>query len=260
MYTISVSIFQSIARDETPAARLNWLEMAADRAASEGSRLLICPELYLSGYLAGDKLRERAQPVQGEYAERVGEIALLHDIAIAYTYPEIHSGALYNSASVVSPEGDMIGHHRKNNLPGEYEPRHFTADHNITVFDYAGWKMAILICYDIEFPEAARQAALLGAEFLIVPTALASKWSFVADTLIPARAWENGVFLAYANFAGQEGDINYLGGSRIVGPDGITDALAGPREEVLTASVDKARVMAARDRLNYLGDRKPYDE
>jgi len=259
MNRLIVSIFQSFARDQTPEAKLNWLDMAADRAAGNGSTLLICPELYLSGYLAGDLLADRAHPIDGEYAERVGEIAQLHSIAIAYTYPESHSGALYNSAGFVSSDGALIGHHRKNHIPGTYEPRYFTADHGITVFDYAGWKIAILICYDIEFPEAARQAALLGAEFLIVPTALGAQWSFVAEKLVPTRAWENGVYLAYANWAGSEGDITYLGGSRIIGPDGIDEAVAGPREEILMATLDKSRVSAARARLNYLGDRTSYE-
>ena len=233
--------------------------MAADRAAGNGCNLLICPELYLSGYLAGDKMRDRAQPIDGEYAERVGEVAQLHNIAITYTYPEVNAGSLYNAAGFVSAAGELIGHHRKNHLPKGYEPTYFTADHAISVFEYAGWKIALLICYDIEFPEAARQAALQGAEFIIVPTALGAEWSFVVEKLVPTRAWENGVFLAYANWAGKEGDMTYLGGSRIIGPEGKEDAVAGNREEILIAELDRSRVAAARARLNYLGDRVSYD-
>ena len=260
MLELTVSIFQPAAREDPPSAKLHWLDMAADRASKEGARLLVCPELYLSGYLAGEQLKARAQTRDGDYIKRVGEIALLHDIAIAYTYPELEGDRLYNAAGVVSPEGTLIAHYRKRVLPGSYEPKYFSADNKSCVFNYAGWKIGILICYDVEFPEAARQAALEGAELLIVPTALADRWTFVADSLVLTRAWENGVFLAYANFAGKEKDVTYLGGSRIVGPDGITDALAGQREEVLTATIDKARVSAARELLNYLKDRKSFEQ
>jgi predicted amidohydrolase len=259
MSSLSISVFQANARDESPEARLNWLDMAAERAADGGSRVLICPELYLSGYLSGEKLQGRARPMQGEYAERVGEIALLHNIAIAYTYPESHGNILFNSAGFVTPDGTLIAHHRKNHLPSDYEKKWFTPDHNIAVFDYAGWKMALLICYDIEFAETARQASLAGAELLIVPTALSADWPFVAEKMIPVRAFENGTYLAYANFAGREKDLTYLGGSRIIGPDGAEEAVAGKGEQIIMATLEKSRIEAARTRLPYLADRQSYD-
>jgi predicted amidohydrolase len=259
MSNISITLFQCAARDETPEARLNWLDMAADRAAGDGSRILIVPELYMSGYYVGDRLHERARPMRGEYAERVAEIASLHGIGIVYSYPEVHAGALYNSAGFIAPDGTLIAHHRKNHVaPGGYEARYFTRDSHVQVFDFEGWRCAILICYDIEFPEAARHAALQGAELLIVPTALGKEWPFVAEKMVPVRAFENGVFVAYANYAGVEGDLAYLGSSRVVGPDGALVAQAGGREELLGAVLDKSAIAAARARIPYLNDRTVY--
>lgn len=259
MSRITLTIYQSAAREETPEARLNWLDMAADRAASEGSRMLIVPELFLSGYLAGDLLVERARPFDGEWTERVGEIAALHGIGIAYSYPESYGSTLYNAAGFVAPSGELIGHHRKNHIaPGGYESRHFTADSTVQVFDYEGWRCALLICYDIEFPEAARQAALQGAELLIVPTALGAEWSFVAEKMVPVRAFENGVFVAYANYAGREKDLTYLGGSRVVGPNGVEVAQAGAREALIGAEIDRDAIRAARAKIPYLKDRTEY--
>lgn len=259
MNSLNVSIFQQMARDEVPETRLNWLDMAADRAAGQGSDLLICPELSLSGYNVPDKLAGRSQPMLGEYADRVGEIAVLHDIAIVYGYPETSGNVRYNSAAFVTSDGKMLGHHRKNHIPPGFETDLFTPGNHLRVFEYSGWQIAILICYDIEFSEAARQAALAGADLLIVPTALKAEWAFVAEKMIPVRAWENGVFLAYANWAGNEGGSTYLGGSRIVGPDGIEDVVATNGEAVISATLDKERIMAARSKLPYLRDRRSYD-
>lgn len=259
MTDLRISLFQASAREETPAARLNWLDLAAERAAEEGSKLLICPELYLSGYLAGENLKERAQKIDGDYLDRVGEIAMLHDIAIVYSYPELFQGKLFNAAGFVGSDGRLIAHHRKNHLPSEYENRWFIADQGIAVFDYAGWKMAILICYDIEFPETARQAALAGAELLIVPTALAANWGFVADKLVPTRAFENGVFLAYVNYAGKEKNLAYFGGSRLVGPSGEYLAVATAGDQVLSVDIDKSLIREARRRIPYLENRTKYE-
>jgi predicted amidohydrolase len=258
MNNFKVSIFQATAREEKPEYRLNWLDMAAERASGEGSQLLVCPELYLSGYHVAEKLEKRAVTILGEYSERVGEIAQLHDIAIVYGYPEREGNKLYNTAAFMTPEAKMLAHHRKNHIPPGFEKDMFTPGKQLRVFEYSGWKMAILICYDIEFPEAARQATLAGAELLIVPTALGDQWHFVADKMVPTRAWENGVYLAYANWAGQEGGKVYLGGSRIIGPDGETDAIGGSAEVILSATLEKSRLTAARARLPYLEDRRQY--
>lgn len=258
MSSLTVSIYQPTARHDPPAAKLNWLDMAADRASQSGSDILICPELSVSGYGGGDALTARAQPVLGEYSERVAEIALLHDIAIVYGYPERSGGDLFNAAGFVTPQGRLLVNHRKNHIPPGFEQEHFQADRHLRTFDYKGWRMAVLICYDAEFPESVRQAAMLGAEFLIVPTALGAEWAFVAEKMMPTRAFENGAFLAYANWAGRDGDVTYLGGSRIIGPDGTERAVAAARETIISANIDKSEVEAARARLPYLVDRTKY--
>jgi len=259
MDILTLSIFQSIARDEAPEARLNWLDMAAERASTEGANVLICPELSLSGHAVGKALGEIAQTILGEFSERVAEIALLHDLAIVYGYPEQVGERIYNSTAFVTPEGKILGHHRKSFLPKGPEQDLFSVDDTISVFDYAGWRISLLVGYDIEFPEIARQAALAGADLLIVPAALETEYRFVAETLMPARAWENGVFLACANWAGQRASGDFLGLSSVIGPDGVQDAIAGTRQEILVATIDKTRVKAARERLPYLKERRPFD-
>lgn len=84
-----------------------------------------------------------------------------------------------------------------------------------------------MICYDAEFPELARQAALRGADIILVPTAFAQQWVWVANQMMPTRGFENGVFLAYANHAGTENWLSYLGASFIAAPDGEILAWAG---------------------------------
>ena len=76
------------------------------------------------------------------------------------------------------------------------------------------------ICYDVEFPEAVRALALAGAELIAVPTALIRPFDIVARAIVPARAFENQVYVAYAGMCGSEAGLGYCGLSCIVGPDG----------------------------------------
>ena len=106
----------------------------------------------------------------------------------------------------------------------------------------------MLICYDVEFPEAVRALALAGANLLLIPTALTPEYDAVPGAIVPARALENQVFVAYCNHAGTENGLAYLGGSCIASPDGRKLANAGPAETLLIVDLDPAMIPPARRR------------
>jgi predicted amidohydrolase len=110
----------------------------------------------------------------------------------------------------------------------------------------------MLICFDAEFPELARQLALAGADIILVATALGDQWSWVAQQMMPTRGYENGVYFVYANYAGVENGLAYLGASFIGSPLGQVLARAGTEEALLIAKVQLEKVKAAQQRLPYL--------
>jgi predicted amidohydrolase len=120
-----------------------------------------------------------------------------------------------------------------------------------------GVRLGILICYDVEFPEAVRGLALHGADVVVVPTALMRPYEFVPRVLIPARAYENSVCVAYANHCGREDDLEYPGESCIVGPDGALLARAGDGEEMIRAELTPTMFTRARAFNSFLSDRRP---
>ena len=97
--------------------------------------------------------------------------------------------------------------------------------------------------------------ASLGAEILLVPTALGVQWEWVAQRMIPTRAYENGIYLAYANSAGTENGMRFLGQSFIATPDGQELARAGSLPKILYGTLQLDKVPAAQSRLPYLKDR-----
>jgi len=251
----TIAVYQYAARDETPDDRLARLAEAAARAAAEGARLLVTPEMFLSGYAVPRALvHARAEPRDGPFAQAVAGIARARDLAIVYGYPESADGIVYNAAHCIGPDGRTLANHRKIELAGAGERDVYAPGDRLTSFMLDGHRVAVLVCYDVEFPETVRRAALGGATLVAVPTALVDRHPFVAHRMVPTRAFENGVYVAYANYAGREGEASYLGASCVSGPTGGECARAGSEEALITATVDPARIREARATIPYLED------
>jgi predicted amidohydrolase len=179
-------------------------------------------------------------------------------IALAYGYIERDGQALYNAVSVIDAAGHNVAHYRKTHLWGDLDRTLFTAgDAFSPVFELNGWHIGLLICYDIEFPESVRHLALQGAELILTPTALMTPWTIIADDVTRVRAVENLLYVAYANYCGSEGAIDYVGRSCIAGPDATELARAGATPELLLGRLSKARIEQMREHLPYYRDRRP---
>lgn len=153
--------------------------------------------------------------------------------------------------------GRLRSCHRKLHLYGAEEKRLFTPGDTWTLFELEGWRIGVLICFDVEFPEAVRELALAGAELVLVPAALPRHAAIVARSLVPVRALENQIFLAYADLCGEEGAVAFCGRSAILGPEGDVLARAGGRGPVLlTADLDRRRLAASRRAFSYLAERR----
>lgn len=247
-----LGIFQAACAGLTPDQRAQRL---GEVVSGQALDLVVCPELFMSGYNVGDDLNRLAEPARGPFFDQIAKLAQQTGTAIVYGYPEQDGEALYNSAACVDRDGALAANHRKRaNSPGSFEEDYFTPGSTATVFSCGPVQVAVLICYEVEFPESVRAAAQAGAELVIVPTALVEQWDIVASRIVPARAFENGVWLAYANHGGRENASTYLGGSRIVAPDGREAVVAGSGEQLIVADIDMERVRAAQTRLPYLRD------
>jgi predicted amidohydrolase len=242
-------IFQCEGGGLSPLERFSQLEQAISGKQLD---LVVCPELFLSGYAVGDDLRQFAEVQDGAFSNRMANLAKKQGTAIVYGYPEQQSDRLFNSVICIDKNGCIVSNHRKMLLAPGFESDYFTHGDQLSTFKLGSFKCAMLICYDAEYPEAVRAAAEAGAQVIIVPTALGNQWSVVADKLIPTRAFENGVWVLYANHAGVENGVRYLGNSCIVAPDGSDAVRAGKGQQLITAKIDLEAVTLAQKRLPYL--------
>lgn len=253
--SLNVATLQAPGSLVGPQARLEWLTAAISELDTDNLDLVALPELFLTGYNIGEQVTLWAEERGGAYSKQIAALAQLHQVAIHFGYAEREGGQIYNSAACVDKTGTITGHHRKLLLPPGFESTYFAQGNSYSQFTIKGFRIATLICYDAEFPEAFRAVALAGCDLVVVPTALGAQWGVVSTCVVPARAFENGVYVCYANHCGEENGIGYYGGSCIVGPDGKDLARAARGAQTLTARLDVAEVKAARRRLPYHVDR-----
>lgn len=252
------ALLQSSGRPGSVAENLKVLDAAAGRAAAAGALLLAAPEMFLTGYAIGDDIGRLAETADGACADTIADIAGRHGLAIAYGYPERDGETVFNSAQMISAEGIRLANYRKTHLFGCFERDHFTpGEQPVVQAELGGLTVGLMICYDVEFPENVRAHALAGTDLLVVPTAQMHPFQFVAESMIPVRAFENQMYVAYVNRAGREGEFDFVGLSALAGPDGVARARAGRGEELVFADADPAFLAASREANPYLKDRRP---
>jgi 5-aminopentanamidase len=223
-----------------------------------GADLVVTAEMSTTGYHIGARTHELAEPADGPTAAEMSALARRTGVALAYGYPEADGGNVHNSVQLVDATGRRLANYRKTHLFGDLDKAWFTpGDEPVVQADVGGVRVGLLICYDVEFPELVRAHALAGTELLVVPTALMTPYELVADALVPARAYESQLFVAYANRCDVEQELTYCGRSCVVAPTGEVLARAGADPALITAEVTREALAASRLENTHLADRRP---
>ncbi|MFC7487048.1 nitrilase-related carbon-nitrogen hydrolase [Knoellia sp. CPCC 206453] len=258
------------------------LRDAIGQAAGEGAQAVFLPELTLSKYPADT----RATGAPGDHAERLLEgptftfaaaAAAAHGVVVhasLYERADGPDGLGFNTAFLVSPEGELLGRTRKLHIPvsaGYYEDTYFRggpADdaypvHEVKALD--GARVGLPTCWDEWFPEVARSYSLDGAEILVYPTAIGSEPTFPHfDTqplwrqVIVANGIAGGTYMVVPNRTGDEGGLTFYGSSFVSDPYGRVLAEA-PRDEeaVIVTDLDLDQRKDWLDLFPFLTTRRP---
>ena len=257
---MKLALWQTVGFPENTRESLDALELTARAAAAQGAALLLCPECWLCGYNIGAAAASLAESPDGPAATRIADIARRSDITIAYGYAERgdRDGQVYNSVQVIGTQGRPLSHYRKTHLFGSAERAVFRPGSGFTEpFALGNLRIGLLICYDVEFPEAVRGLALMGADLILVPTAVTEGYDVVPSTLVPARAAENQIFVAWCNRTGEEKGMRFLGRSCVSGPDGVGLISMDASERLAIVDVEPGSLSTAQSAYRYLSDRRP---
>jgi N-carbamoylputrescine amidase len=268
-----------MACSQDPNENLAKAEWRIREAAGKGAQVVCLQELFRSQYFCREERAEMfdlAEPVPGPTTEWLSRLAReLAIVAIGSVFERRAAGVYHNTAVVMDADGSLAGAYRKMHIPDDplyYEKFYFTpGDLGFRCFDTRYARVAPLVCWDQWFPEAARLAALGGAQVIFYPTAIgwhpsekAGQGAAQRDawrTIQRAHAIANGVYVAAVNRVGHEGPpeqgLEFWGGSFVAGPFGQVLAEASTdREETLIVDCDPRQIEDVRRDWPFLRDRR----
>jgi N-carbamoylputrescine amidase len=249
------------------------------KAAAKNAQIVCLPELFRTQYFCQQELHANfalAEEIPGPSTEALGQVAAeLGIVIIASLFERRAPGIYHNTAVIVDADGSMVGKYRKMHIPDDplYLEKFYFApgDMGFHAWDTKFGRIAVLICWDQWFPEAARMAALDGALILFYPTAIGwhpsektehgesqfSAW----QTIQRSHAIANGIFVAAVNRTGHEGPspggLEFWGGSFVSNPAGILAGKASHnREELLVIPCDLQEIDTIRTHWPFLRDRR----
>ncbi|HEY6742493.1 MAG TPA: nitrilase-related carbon-nitrogen hydrolase [Lapillicoccus sp.] len=241
-----------VAADVTQAPTTERLVEAVRAAATEGADLVVLPELASSGscFRDRDEAWAAAEPLDGPTVSALRRVSREVPVTVVAGVA-LREGPLLSNAAVVVEEGDALGVYRKSHLWSEEKLFFAAADQGPLLVTTRCGVVAVLICYDLEFPELVRIAAEAGADIVTVP----ANWPVIdhppdqpAIEVVKAQAVAAyyGVFVVVADRCGDERGTRWVGGTSIIAPSGYL--LAGPatepgetaREAVIWADIDPA--------------------
>ena len=266
--TIRLACVQMTSRNDKPA-NLETAERLVARAASAGAEIVVLPEKW-NAIGDADTLHAAAEPVDGgESVEAMSGWAERHGITlVGGSITERREGRekLSNTCLVFGPDGALAALYRKIHLfdveVGGHVYRESEAEEpgdEPVLAEADGWKLGLSICYDVRFPELYRVLALEGADVLTVPSHFTlhtgrDHW----EVLLRARAIENHCYVAAAAQIGETrpGKPSY-GRSLIADPWGLVLAQAPDDETVITAELERRRLVDVRTGLPSLASRRP---
>jgi predicted amidohydrolase len=196
----------------------------------------VFPELFLSGYTY-ERLEELALEPDSDEILSLRQAAASANTAVVVGFAERVGAGVANAAACIDQDGSLAAVYRKTQLFGQ-EQDVFLPGETLLLVELAGRTVAPLICFDIEFPEPARQLALAGAQLLITASANMEPFYVDHEVASKARAVENRLPHLYANAVGPGSGMTFVGGSRAVSPLGHVPAEASnDQEELLVVPV-----------------------
>lgn len=254
-FKLAAVIMRSIVGDID--GNLNSLAGFAARAAGEGAGLVVFPEACLTGYTVRSPMHGSAESIPGPLTDAVKSIAADHNLIISAGLVEkANADRCCLTQVLIGPDG-IIDAYRKTHL-GPTEKSLFLPGNELSVVDCDHARLGIQLCYEGHFPEMSQAQALSGAEVILVPHA--SPRENPVDKLerwlryLPARAYDNSVFLAACNQTGDNGDgVDFSGAAMIIGPKGeILAKAASKKEAMITAELNVKDLAAVRNsRMGY---------
>jgi predicted amidohydrolase len=249
-----IACAQYAAKNGDPAANLTLIARFAEQAAAAGAKLLVLPELAVSGYVRPELVPGLAEPIPGPASTALAALAHQLGLALAVGLAERDpaTGRRHNTMLLLDANGTELLRYHKVHL-WDTEAAWATAGDNFRVAQLADLTVGQWICYDTRFPEAARTLARAGTQLALAASAWlgpAEEW----ELAMRARAMDNGIYTAGSVHLGHA----FHGTALIIDPHGTVIARGEPdRDQIITADLDPGVLKKFHDRIPLLRHLRP---
>jgi omega-amidase len=255
MSSITFSLIQTDLSWENKTANLQMLEQKIN-SIGKPTQIVVLPEMFSTGFSM--KPAELAEDMNGPSVEWMRRMATTHKVVVTGSLIIQEDGKYFNRMIWMLPNGHH-GHYDKRHLFAYAdEDKYYTPGTERMIASVNGWKIHLLVCYDLRFPVWSRQSPERGeAEYDVLlyvanwPERRSNAWR----TLLKARAIENQCFVIGLNRVGRDGkDLYYRGDSMVVDAMGETLYEKADEEDVFTITLEKDQLTEVREKLPFLKD------
>ena len=268
MSTLTITIIQTNLHWEDKAANLKMLEEKI-LSIKEKTEIVVLPEMFSTGFsMQPEKLAETMEGETVQWMKRVAaeqKVILTGSVIINGGQTGTVRPEYYNRLIWMLPNGQYGVYDKRHLFAYAEEDTHYTAGTKRLIASVKGWRINLLVCYDLRFPVWARQQPTPGpsregmseAEYdvLIYVANWPEKRIHAWKTLLQARAIENQCYVVGVNRVGNDGnDIYYSGESMIIDTMGEVLYTKKDEEDIFTMTLDKTHLEAVREKLPFLKD------
>lgn len=250
MKPLTLSLIQSDLFWEDKAQNLAAFRQEIN-ALSQEAQVVVLPEMFNTGFSMNADLAEDMEGKTLQWLERLSQQA---GKIITGSVMIQEEGGIFNRLIWMLPDGTHYHYDKRHLFAFGGEDKVFAPGNRRLVVQVNGWKICLMVCYDLRFPVWSRQQAE-PYDLLIYVANWPEKRSHAWKTLLQARAIENQCYVAGLNRVGKDGNgICHSGDSAVIDPLGrIMDQLSG-RPGTLTQTLHKELLVEVRSRFPFLKD------
>ncbi len=260
MSTLTITTIQTNLHWEDKAANLRMLEEKIS-SIREKTEIVVLPEMFSTGFSM--KPVQLAETMEGETVQWMKKMAASKKIILTGSVIIEEEGNYFNRLIWILPNGHYGIYDKRHRFAYAGEDQHYTAGTKRLIASVKGWKINLLVCYDLRFPVWSRQALSFSGdnggkpEYDILvyvanwPVKRINAWK----TLLQARAIENQCYTVGVNRVGVDGNgHHYSGDSMIIDPTGEALYHKTDAEDIFTITLDRSRLDTVREKFPFWKD------
>ena len=247
---IRISLIQTALCWEDPAMNYQMLEPLVLSQAGK-TDIIVLPEMFATGFTMNAS--NNAQDMNGAGVQWLRRMSGITSAVITGSLIISENGKYYNRLIWMQPDGEMQHYDKRHLFSLAGEEKVFTRGNERKVFEWKGWRIFPLICYDLRFPVWSRRTKTFDFDLLLYVANWPERRSNAWKKLLPARAIENQCYVAAVNRIGHDGNqIFHTGDSTILNytGDAITWASSG-ETVIINAALEKSKLHEFRNQFAF---------